>query len=39
MGGGQSISGYQVTNLINVKLRDITRVNAVIADVTTAGGD
>ena len=39
MGGGQSISGYQVTNLINVKLRDITKVNAVIADVTTAGGD
>ena len=39
MGGSQTISGYQVTNIVNVKLRDFTKVSAVIADVTTAGGD
>ena len=39
MGGSQTISGYQVTNIVNVKLRDITKVNTVIADVITAGGD
>jgi hypothetical protein len=37
--GTQTISGYQVTNIVNVKLRDTSTVAAVINDVTTAGGD
>jgi len=37
--GTQSISGYQVTNIIEVKLHDISTVAAVISDVTNAGGD
>ena len=37
--GTQTISGYQVTNIVNVKLRDTSTVATVINDVTTAGGD
>jgi len=37
--GTQSISGYQVTNIVEVKLHDISTVAAVIGDVTNAGGD
>ena len=37
--GNQSISGYQVTNIVNVKLRDTSKVATVIGDVTAAGGD
>ena len=35
----QAISGYQVINIVNVKLRDISKVTTVIGDVTAAGGD
>lgn len=37
--GNQAISGYQVTNIVNVKLRDISRAAAVISSVAEAGGD
>jgi uncharacterized protein YggE len=35
----QTVIGYQVTNTVTVKVRDITRVSAVIDSVTAAGGD
>jgi uncharacterized protein YggE len=37
--GNQSITGYQVTNTINVKLRDINNVGAIIDAVVAAGGN
>jgi uncharacterized protein YggE len=35
----QIVIGYQVTNTIIVKVRDITKVSAIIDSVTAAGGD
>jgi uncharacterized protein YggE len=35
----QTVIGYQVTNTVTVKVRDITTVSAVIDGVTAAGGD
>jgi uncharacterized protein YggE len=35
----QIVIGYQVTNTVTVKVRDITKVSAVIDSVTDAGGD
>jgi uncharacterized protein YggE len=37
--GNQTISGYQVTNLVNVKLRDTSAASTVISAVAEAGGD
>lgn len=37
--GNQTISGYQVTNIVNVKLRDTSRASTVISAVAEAGGD
>ena len=35
----QIITGYQVSNVVNVKVRDITKAGSVIDAVTAAGGD
>jgi uncharacterized protein YggE len=35
----QTVIGYQVTNTVTVKVRDITKISAVIDSVTAAGGD
>ncbi|MGD1118435.1 MAG: SIMPL domain-containing protein [Dehalococcoidales bacterium] len=37
--GSQSVSGYQVTNIVNVKLRDTSSVATVINAVADAGGN
>jgi hypothetical protein len=37
--GNQTISGYQVTNIVNVKLRNTSGAAAVISAVAEAGGD
>jgi uncharacterized protein len=37
--GNQTISGYQVTNIVNVKLRDTSSASTVISAVAEAGGD
>ncbi len=37
--GTQNITGYQVTNTINVKLRDINKVGTLIDAVVAAGGN
>jgi uncharacterized protein YggE len=37
--GNQSITGYNVNNTVNVKLRDINHVGALIDAVVTAGGN
>ena len=35
----QVVIGYQVTNTVVAKIRDLTKVGAIIDDVATAGGD
>jgi uncharacterized protein YggE len=35
----QTVIGYQVTNTVTVKVRDVTKTSAVIDSVTAAGGD
>jgi uncharacterized protein YggE len=37
--GKQNITGYNVTNTVNVKLRDISSVGTIIDAVVTAGGN
>jgi uncharacterized protein YggE len=38
-GGKEVVIGYEVTNTVSVKVRDVTKAGAVIDAVVTAGGD
>lgn len=38
-GGTPTISGYQATNTVSVKMRDLTKASKVLGDLVTAGGN